>query len=116
MHATTNLHRHPYDAWRWAEELFSRRDYLGAATTLEQLLEHPEASEADLPQVRELLARSYYHSARLGRAAAAAREALEVDPGNAYLHLLLGRTLERSGDEDGAATHLRLAEVMGEPA
>ena len=116
MIATTNLHRHPYDAWRWAEELFSRRDYLGAATALEGLLEHPEASEADLPQVRELLARSYYHSARLGRAATAAREALETDASNGYLHLLLGRTLERSGDDTAAATHLRLAEVMGESA
>lgn len=106
----------PYDAWRWAEELFSRRDYLGAAEYLEGLLGNPEADEAHLPQVRELLVRSYYHSARLQKAAAAARTALETDPDNGYLHLLLGRSLERAGNDGAAATHLRIAEALGEQA
>lgn len=99
----------PYEAWRRAERFFSARDYLGAATTLEQLLEDPTVDESDLPQVRELLVRSYYHSARLERAATAAREALDKDPGNDYLVLLLGRSLERSGRGDEAAPYLRMA-------
>lgn len=109
MSHLTALPRSPYDTWRWAEELFGARDYLGAATTLEQLLEHPEVDPQDLPQVRELLARAYYHSARLERAIDATREALEHEPGNAYLLLLLGRSLERAGHDDEAAAYLRMA-------
>jgi len=64
---------------------------------------HPHPAE--LGEARELLARSYYHSAQLGRAVEAAREALEHDPTNAYAALLLARALERSsrlGEADGA--------------
>lgn len=107
------LSRSPYDTWRWAEELFSARDYLGAATALEGLLADPEVDARDLGQVRELLARSYYHSARLGKAAEAARQALVDDPGNAYLLLLLGRSLERAGRADEAQPYLRMADAAG---
>lgn len=113
---TSPLHAEPYDAWRWAEELFSRRDYVRAATYLEALLENPHADAAHLPQVRELLVRSYYHSARLQKAADAARTALRDDPSNGYLHLLLGRSLERAGEEEAAATHLRIADALGQQA
>lgn len=111
---TSPVHSEPYDAWRWAEELFSQRDYLRAAEYLEALLEHPDVDDTQLAQVRELLARSYYHSARLGKAAEAARTAIEGEPANGYLHLLLSRSLERAGDADGAATHLRIAEALGQ--
>lgn len=105
---------HPYDAWRWAEELFTRRDYVRAAEYLETILDHPEADNAHLPQVRELLVRSYYHSARLQKASAAARDALEHEPSNGYLHLLLARSLERAGDDENAGTHLRIAQALGQ--
>lgn len=105
--------RTPYDSWRWAEELFGARDYLKAAEVLEGLLEHPDVPASDLAQVRELLARAYYHSARLGRAAEAAREALRHEPGNAYLTLLLGRSLERAGQDEAAQAHLRMAAAAG---
>lgn len=105
--------RTAYDKWRWAEELFSLRDYVRAAELLEDLLEDPEVPAPDLGQVRELLVRAYYHSARLGRAAEAAQEALVHDPGNSYLVLLLGRSLERAGRADEARPHLRLAAAAG---
>lgn len=109
----TLLSRTPYDTWRWAEELFTAKDYLKAAALLEELVGDPEVDERDLAQVRELLARSYYHAARLDRAAATAREALDHDPGNSYLVLLLGRSLERAGRQDEANPYLRMAEAAG---
>lgn len=109
----TLLRRTPYDTWRWAEELFTARDYVKAAELLEELLVDPEVPATDLPQVRELLVRAYYHSARLTKAAEAARTALEHDPGNAYLVLLLGRSLERAGRQQEAAPHLQLAAAAG---
>jgi len=87
----------PYDLYRWAEDLFAQRDYYAAAEVLQHLLDR-HADERDLAQARELLVRSYYHSAQLGRAVSAARAALESDPANGYLVLLLARALERSAD------------------
>ena len=104
----------PYEAWRSAEELFSRRDYMAAARTLEALLDDGDEHEHHLGQVRELLVRSYYHSARLDKAVEAARTALEHEPTNAYLILLLGRSLERRGDKEEAASHLRVAAALGQ--
>lgn len=103
----------PYELWRRSEELFSQRDYLGAARALESLLESTQEDAPELAQVRELLVRSYYHSARIDRAVAAARLALQHDPGNAYLVLLLARSLERRGDSTEAAAHLRVAGALG---
>lgn len=111
---TVHLHRHPYDAWRWAEDQFARRDYLGASRTLEALLQDPDAHEDYLAQVRELLARAYYHSARLQLAAETARSALALEPTNGYLALLLSRTLERSNDPEGADRYRRRAAALGE--
>ena len=113
MNGMDLLHRHPYDAWRWAEEQFERRDYLGAARTLEGLLRHPDAHEDYLAQVRELLARAYYHSARLERAAETAKAALVREPTNGYLALLISRTLERSNDPEGADRYRRRAAALG---
>ena len=82
----------PYELYRWSEELFEQRDYYGAAEVLEHLLErHPD--ERDLAQARELLVRSYYHSARLGRAA----EAGEA-----------GRSLEATGDVPAGGVRVRV--------
>lgn len=113
MISTDLMHQHPYDTWRWAEELFSRRDYLGAARALEELLEDSAADDAYRPQVTELLARSYYHSARLGPAEKTARAILEADPTNGYMALLLSRTLERANDPEGAASYRQRANALG---
>ena len=100
----------PYELYRWAEDLFAHRDYYAAAEVLEHLVErHPD--ERDLAQARELLVRSFYHSARLGRAVEAARAALEREPTNAYLALLLARALERSADPAAEGAH-RLAQAL----
>lgn len=111
---TDLLHRSPYDAWRWAEELFGRRDYIGAARALESLLEHPETEGTDTSQVEELLARSYYHSARLAPAERATRAILEREPANGYMALLLSRTLERSGQKEEAEKYRLRALALGE--
>lgn len=94
-----------YELYRWAEALFTERDYTRAAGILERLLaDHPQAPH--LAQVRELLARSYYHSAQLEKSAAAARELLEADPTHAYAALLLARSLERAGKSSAGARRL----------
>lgn len=91
----------PYDAFRWAEDLFEHRDYYSAAIVLQHLVDtHPD--ERDLASARELLARSYFHSAQSGRAAEVARDLLERDPGHAYAAVLLFRSLERSAGSDPA--------------
>jgi Flp pilus assembly protein TadD len=110
----------PYDAFRWAEDLFEHRDYYTAATVLQHLVDtHPD--ERGLTSARELLARSYFHSAQSGRAAEVARDLLDRDPGNAYAALLLARSLQRSagGDparRDEARAVRRLADAMSAPA
>ncbi len=105
-----------YEAWRWAEDLFAERDYYGAAKMLEGLLADAGEMEPYLGQVRELLARSYYHSAQVHKAVEASRAALEFEPDNAYLTLLLSRSLERAGQREEADTYRRIADALGAPA
>ncbi|WP_345641666.1 tetratricopeptide repeat protein [Streptomyces tremellae] len=91
---------------------FDAKEYVTAARILLGLVE--EAPEQVGPRL--LLARAYYHSARLGRAEEQLRTVLERDPVEAYAHLMLGRTLERQGRDGEAATHLRIAAAFaGEP-
>ncbi|HYH33547.1 MAG TPA: hypothetical protein VD814_00200 [Nocardioides sp.] len=110
---TTMLERlDAYDAWRWAVDLFANRDYYAAATVLQHLVDtHPH--EADLGEARELLARSYYHSAQLGPAVDAARDLLERHPAHAYAAVLLARALERSSRSEEAHAARRLSEALG---
>ena len=112
--ASTTVPETAYDVWRRAEIQFSERRYYDAARDLESLLAREDVEESQLRQVRELLARSYYHSAQVTKAVEAAGAALELDPGNGYLTLLLGRSLERAGRRDEAATYLRMADALGE--
>ena len=98
--------RSPYDSYRLAEELFEQRDYYTAATVLTELIEEQVAAEGDGPALnsaRELLARSYYHSAQVAKAVEAARVLLARDPGNDYAARLLARSLQRQPGKDDAA-------------
>jgi cytochrome c-type biogenesis protein CcmH/NrfG len=101
-----------YDAYRWAVDLFEERDYYAAAEVLQHLVDtHPHESE--LGAARELLARSYFHSAQAGRAAETARDLLDRDPSNAYAALLLTRSLQRSARPEEAAAAQRVADALG---
>ncbi|CAO0832704.1 tetratricopeptide repeat protein [Streptomyces microflavus] len=93
------------DRWDRAQMFFEAKEYLTAARILGGLVE--EAPEQVAPRL--LLARSYYHSARLGPAEEELRAVLELDPVESYARLMLGRTLERQGRQAEAATQLRMA-------
>ncbi|MFE0421746.1 tetratricopeptide repeat protein, partial [Streptomyces sp. NPDC058953] len=97
------------DRWDRAQLFFDSKEYMTAARILSGLVE--EAPEQVAPRL--LLARSYYHSARLGRAETELRAVLELNPAEYYARLMLGRTLERQGRAAEAAPHLRMAEAMG---
>ncbi|WP_371098164.1 tetratricopeptide repeat protein [Streptomyces sanglieri] len=93
------------DRWDRAQMFFEAKEYMSAARILEGLVE--EVPEQVSPRL--LLARTYYHSARLGRAETELRAVLERDPVEHYARLMLGRTLERQGRSAEAAGHLRMA-------
>ncbi|WP_109473351.1 tetratricopeptide repeat protein [Ornithinimicrobium cavernae] len=89
--------------------LFENKEYAKAAGLFAQLV----AEEPDHLEVRMLLARSYYHSAQLGRAEEVLTAVVGRWPTEAYAHLLLARTLQRSGRAEEGKQHLLLAEAMG---
>jgi Flp pilus assembly protein TadD len=99
-----------------AEGLFDRGDHLGAATAYAELVD--QARREDLGHgttaLRTTLASAYFGSAQLGRAEAVLRELVEESPDDGYLHLLLGRTLQRQRRHDDARRHLALASVLGD--
>ncbi|MFI8816083.1 MULTISPECIES: tetratricopeptide repeat protein [unclassified Streptomyces] len=96
------------DRWDRAQMFFEAKEYLTAARILGGLVE--EVPEQVAPRL--LLARAYYHSARLGKAEAELRAVLERDPVEDYARLMLGRTLERQGRHSEAAPHLRMAAAL----
>ncbi|MFE0460998.1 tetratricopeptide repeat protein [Kitasatospora sp. NPDC058965] len=98
----------PAEEYARAQLFFDAKAYADAALILEPLV----AAEPAQLAPRLLLARSYYHSAQLNRAAAELRRILDRDPAESYAHLMLGRTLERQGHPDQARPHLRLAAAM----
>jgi len=100
-----------YETLRWAEDLFEHRDYYAAARVLQHLVDtHDTPSE--LGAAKELLARSYYHSAQLGRAIETAEHLLEERPDDAYVALLLARSYERASRPEAAAA-MRRARALG---
>lgn len=109
-HAVTDPTADPYETLRTAAELFDGRHYQDAAQLLEGLAGTPEGASRE---VRELLARSYYHSARLAKAADAARALLEIDPTNVDAATLLARSLERAAKPQEAEAAKRLARSLG---
>ncbi|MEU5164528.1 tetratricopeptide repeat protein [Streptomyces sp. NPDC020875] len=97
------------ERWDRAQFFFDSKEYLTSARILRGLVEE----EPEQLAARLLLARSYYHSARLGRAETELRAVLERNPAEYYARLMLGRTLERQGRAAEAAPHLRMAAAMG---
>jgi cytochrome c-type biogenesis protein CcmH/NrfG len=96
------------EEYRRGVVFFEAQDYITAARILAAVV----AEDPGNLSVRLLLARSYYHSAQLGRAEAELRRVLDQDPAEAYAHLLLGRTLQRRNRPADALPHLRVHAVM----
>lgn len=96
------------ERWDRAQLFFDAKEYGTAARILGGLVEEAPAQVAP----RLLLARAYYHSARLVKAETELRAVLERDPVEHYARLMLGRTLERQGRDTEAATQLRLADAL----
>lgn len=101
-----------FDRYAYARRMFDERRYVQAARELEELIAAAEDGHG-LGEAPLLLARAYYHSARLDRAADAATALLDADPTDGYAALLLARTLERQGRPGEATPWLRRAEALG---
>lgn len=97
------------ERYRWAESLLEQRDPLGALELLRPLLDEHGRDRS----VRLLAARAWYASAQLRRARAALEELVAEQPGDAYAHALLGRTLQRMSEREQAGRYLRLGSAMG---
>lgn len=99
-----------------AEALSDRGDHAAAATAYAMLVD--EATREDpghgTTALRTALARAYFGSAQLGRAESVLRELVDESPDDGYLHLLLGRTLQRQRRHDDARRHLALANILGD--
>ncbi|MGW6262212.1 tetratricopeptide repeat protein [Streptomyces sp. NPDC055085] len=108
MDTTYYDHGTAAERWERAQLFFDAKDYAAAARVLDGLVE--ETPEQVGPRL--LLARSYYHSAQLGRAETELRALVEIAPVEHYARLMLGRTLERQGRHAEAASHLRIASAL----
>ena len=104
----------PLVEYRAAVRDFEKRRYTQAVDRLEWIVQQPTDHGHSLGDVRELLARAYYHSAQLNKAEQAARAVLVDQPTNSYMLMLLGRTLERQGRADEAQRYLSVATAFGE--
>jgi cytochrome c-type biogenesis protein CcmH/NrfG len=80
-----------------------------AARILEPVVAAEPANEAAL----ELLARSYFGSAQLGRAETALTRLVELAPANGWARRALARTLERQSRAAEAVAHHRVADALG---
>ncbi|WP_162907738.1 GNAT family N-acetyltransferase [Allorhizocola rhizosphaerae] len=92
-----------------AQLFFAAKDYSVAIGLLEGVVADAPTEVAP----RELLARAYYHSARLRQAERELRWIVERHPTEAYAHLMLGRTLQRLGRREEAESWLRIAAALG---
>ncbi|MER5642247.1 tetratricopeptide repeat protein [Kitasatospora sp. NPDC002227] len=98
-----------YEEYQRANLFFDSKDYAGAAAILAPIVEAEPGHRAAV----ELLGRSYFHSAQLGRAEDVFRRLIELDPGNGWAYEVLGRTLERRGEAAEGARFRKLAAAMG---
>jgi len=80
-----------------------------AAKVLTPLVEAEPQNEAAL----ELLARSYFGSAQLGRAEEALTRLVDLAPANGWARRALARTLERQSRAPEAVRHHRVADALG---
>ena len=96
------------EEYRRATMFFDAGDPIRAARLLEPIVE----AEPNHSDVRLLLARSYFHSAQLGKAEAQLNVLLERDPSDHYARYMMGRTLERQNRAAEALPHLRMAAAM----
>lgn len=97
-----------YDAFQEGTRLLSSQNPHAAAIALERARD----LEPDKASVRETLARAYYGSGHITRAAEEFERAVEIEPVNDYAHFGLGLCLMRRGDRMGARRHLKLAVAM----
>jgi Flp pilus assembly protein TadD len=100
----------------WARSLFDHGDFRAAAKALAELVDETRVDVTlhGTAELELLLARAYFGSAQLGRAETVLRRLVDDAPDDGYLHLLLGRTLQRQARHDDARGHLALAEVLGD--
>lgn len=93
-------------------QAFESRDYNVAIDRFVRVLE----ADSTNAQVREYLARAYYHRASLPLAEEQLRIILDRDPTDEYATLMLARTLERQSRHDEASAVRRtLAALTGDP-
>jgi Flp pilus assembly protein TadD len=97
-----------YDAYQEGNRLLASQNPHAAAIALERARD----LEPDKASVRETLARAYYGSGHITRAAEEFERAVEIEPVNDYAHFGLGLCLLRRGDRMGACRHLKLAVAM----
>ena len=92
-----------------ADLLFAMGQPIEAAKVLEVVLAAEPQNQAAL----ELLARSYFGSAQLGRAEQSLTRLVELAPANGWARRALARTLERQSRADEAVAHHRVADALG---
>lgn len=95
---------------------FQRADLflaMGQPAEAARVLEGVLAAEPDDQATMELLARSYFASAQLGRAEQQLTRLVELAPANGWARRALARTLERQSRADDAAVHHRVADALG---
>ncbi|GAA4743066.1 hypothetical protein GCM10023328_25770 [Modestobacter marinus] len=86
---------------------------MGQPTEAARVLEAVVAAEPDNQAALELLARSCFGSAQLGRAEETLARLVELAPANGWARRALARTLERQSRHDDAAVHHRVADALG---
>ncbi|MCZ2818880.1 MULTISPECIES: tetratricopeptide repeat protein [unclassified Modestobacter] len=86
---------------------------MGQPAEAARVLEAVVAAEPDNQAALELLARSCFGSAQLGRAEDALARLVELAPANGWARRALARTLERQSRGADAAVHHRVADALG---
>ena len=97
-----------YERYRLGRAYVADNDGRSAARVLEPAVEAEPQSAA----LWDLLARAYFSQARLGRAEAAFRRVVELDPTDHHGRFGLGRSLERQSRHDEAAAQYRIAVAL----
>ena len=75
-------------------------------------LEKAKRREPDKASIRETLGLAYYRLGRFDEAEAEFRAVLDLSPVNDYAHYVLGRILEKRGEDQEANRHYKLASSL----